>query len=200
MYCHFKQPKQTADNLEAQNIERCRKLIIEGRIGNAIQALHSSGVAPMTEETIQKLRDKHPVATLPEININPPDGYVCTEEDVRKAISSFANSSAAGPDGLYPDHVKLMIQLCHPTDEILFIQSLTRFCNVVTSGSAPKVYAPYFGSATLIPLIKLLEEQKIDLRPIALGGTVRRIIFKILQRASVADLVKIFEPYQMGVG
>ena len=63
-----------------------------------------------TPATLEALKRKHP-ATHPSSCFNPsPDPALFTininVQDVRKAIISFPNGSAGGPDGLRPQHLK----------------------------------------------------------------------------------------------
>ena len=73
----------------------------------------SEGLAPFTEETYEKLKERHPAG---DDNAEPPpidDANHLTPtistDDVRKAILSFPAGSAGGPDGLSPVHLKSLI-------------------------------------------------------------------------------------------
>ncbi|KAL3894019.1 MAG: hypothetical protein SGCHY_005511, partial [Lobulomycetales sp.] len=56
-------------------MSRCEKLINEGRIGHALKALKSSGIATLTPEVIETLKRKHPDKPLPEGINDAPAGY-----------------------------------------------------------------------------------------------------------------------------
>ncbi len=67
---------------------------------------------PHEEETMAALKAKHP-PPHPDTQISPPldDPKLSTisDHDVAKAIHSFPNGSAGGPDGLRPQHLKDLV-------------------------------------------------------------------------------------------
>lgn len=68
--------------------------------------------APYDETTLKTLRDMHPLAhsefTYPQPQASQEVLQV-TSSIVRKAIFTFPSGSAAGPDGLCPQHLKDLI-------------------------------------------------------------------------------------------
>ena len=89
----------------------------EGDIKGAVRlACSEDTIALETQETISVLKDKHP-PTHPDTKFQDPppagehitDALSVSEADVVKAIKSFPNDSAGGPDGLRLQHLKDMI-------------------------------------------------------------------------------------------
>jgi hypothetical protein len=83
----------------------------EGDFRGAVRLASSDeSFAPYDETTLKKLRDKHPPAHSESIYPLPQDTQEVlqvTPSIVKKSIFSFLSGSAAGPDGLHPQHLKL---------------------------------------------------------------------------------------------
>ena len=75
-------------------------------------------------------------------------------DEVAKAIRSFPNGSAGGPDGLRPQHLK---DLTGPSSEgggHALLSALVSFLSLVLSGGTPLSIRPYFFGANLFALEK----------------------------------------------
>ena len=73
-------------------------------------ACGGDSIAEHSPETLVILKQKHPDPHPDHSSIPAPDGELFSstikEEDVRRAIVSFPNGSAGGPDGLQPQNLK----------------------------------------------------------------------------------------------
>lgn len=84
--------------------------IAEGNVKGAVEILSSSDtLAPQNIETFQRLQEKHPIPSI-EMNLSEPpsesiQSLVTTEREVVWAIKGFPKGSAAGIDGLLPQHL-----------------------------------------------------------------------------------------------
>ena len=89
--------------------KRASAKLEEGDVKGAIRILASNdSLAPANATTLDSLRALHPPAPanlrkLPLVAVPP---ILATANDVRAAILSFPHGSAAGPDGLRPQHLK----------------------------------------------------------------------------------------------
>ena len=70
------------------------------------------------------------------------------------------------------------------------------FINLALSGNAPTEFAPYFASAPLVPV----QKKDGSLRPIAVGGVLRRIVSKICVKKILHRAISYLSPVQLGVG
>ena len=134
----------------------------EGDIKGAVRLASSEDtIALETQETISVLKDKHPPPHPDTKFQDPPpagehitDALSVSEADVVKAIKSFPNDSAVGPDGLRPQHLKDMIStIAGPEGENL-LSSLTSLANLALSGDIPSSVRPIFLVPHLPSLIK----------------------------------------------
>ena len=97
--------------------------------------------------------------------------FFVTEFDLYKAIMSFPNGSAAGPDKIVPQFFKDLVSKSNDSAGLNFLKSLTKLINLIGDGEIPEPLRPFFFGAKLIALIKI----DGGLRPIAIGNTLRRI-------------------------
>lgn len=138
----------------------------------AAQAFGSLGMLPATNAVSDAIRAKHsqslwadeecfePPAAIPEVT-------AITQDEVLRAARSFKPSSAPGVSGLRPSHIEKLLRTPSYSSYGKFCYSLTELVNILASGKAPIVLAPWIAWLTLTPLAK----KDLSPRPIAVGGT-----------------------------
>jgi hypothetical protein len=160
---------------QQRNGERAAMLAQEGEYSRALKALTSAGMAEQTRDSVAAMKAKHPPATeelgpLPETDVAP---LIFSQLEVHKAVQRFRRGSAPGPSGLRPEHVKSALKAA-PGRRDRTLQSLTRLANIMAAGGVPEVVAPFLCGARLHGALK----KDGDLRPIAVGNLLRRIVAK----------------------
>ncbi|KAJ2952400.1 hypothetical protein O0L34_g6708 [Tuta absoluta] len=171
----------------------------DGDLKGAAQLLFSNdALAPDNEETLSALRSKHPAPTVSAPLPVPPTGCdaspVVTEDDVRDALMSFKSGSAAGLDGLSPQHLKDLIGGSLGDVGKTLMVSLVSLVNLMLSGKVNHEFTDLFYGASLVALNK----KDGGIRPIAVGNTFRRLASKICCKNVRAFLSSKFEPKQLG--
>ena len=140
-----------------------------------------ASIAPQNKETIQKLQDKHPkeLCSFVEVPHGPFALLYSGVEEVSEVIRSFPNGSAAGCDGLSPQHIKdMFLNINEGPLKDKNIQRFTNFINHIINEKMPDEIRQVFYGAQLIALNK----KDGGVRPIAIGNTLRRICAKIVNR------------------
>jgi hypothetical protein len=171
----------------------------EGNYRGAVRLLTSEdGWATNCSETLTLLQSKHP-STPSDRRAPPPSDPLLshapfTQDQVRGAILSFPPGSASGPDGLSPQHLKDMIRAEGAISPLL--SAITSWCNLIASGSCPPEVKPFFFGGKLLALAK----KDGGVRPIAVGGTWRRLTSKLVNTSVVQKLSGYLQPHQLGVG
>ena len=164
--------------------------------------LGSSGVHPATDETYQLLLSKHPqdatdsaVPATAALQATKP--LQVTASEVESILLKLNTHTAAGPSQLSPGHLKKCVTTgkC-PLKSSNWLCQLTRLINVILSGKAPAVLAPWIAAATLIPLVK----DGNGCRPVAIGNLLRRVTARLACRSIKDRLPAIFGSCQVGVG
>jgi len=137
---------------------------------------------------------KHPAAPLDRrpAPVASATSLVVSAANIRSAIRGFAPGSAAGRDGLKPQHLKDMIDLRGETLTL----ALADFANLVLAGRVPHSVRPSFFGATLLPFKK----KDGGLRPIAVGLTLRRLVAKAVSLVVTPMCAPFLAPFQLGVG
>ena len=165
----------------------------EGLYGKACQALTSTGIAPNTDATWELLQSKHPKGTPPTAlsiealgsNILPPDF------DMLSILSSFPKTTACGPSGLRIQHLVDAAQVPMP---LSICSSLRDIVNLLASGKVPSDISKYLAGGSLTAIVKDRPDSSPDVRPIAVGEALRRLVGKCLCRVTKAKVADFFEP------
>ena len=169
----------------------------DGDVRGAIRILSSSEtIAPRdaaTFETLKTLHPPRPPDRRPSPTTSTPPIHV-TPISVKKAIMSFPNGSAGGPDGLRPRHLKDL--LIGAEDDHPLLQKITELINILLDGSTPPQVRPILFGASLTAIRK----QAGGIRPIAVGYLWRRLSGKLVCNHVSARMAVLLSPHQLGFG
>ncbi|CAJ1387956.1 unnamed protein product, partial [Effrenium voratum] len=100
--------------------------------------------------------------------------------------------SAPGPSGLRGDHLREALGTAHSDEVVAHLAGVVR---LLASGGAPPEVAAHLAGGALLALPK----GDGDVRPIAVGETLRRLVGKCLCEAVREDVKAHFCPLQVGV-
>ena len=178
------------------------KKIANGDIRGAIRVLSSNdSILPYDESTFSVLKTKHP-SRHPESHMPdwPSDdsganALQLTEEQVRRAVMSFPGGSAGGSDLLLPQHLKDLISKSSGDGGTQLLSSLTGLCNKMLRGEVPEHVTPVLYGASLLAFSK----PRGGVRPIAIGGTLRRLVAKAAVFHLKPEVEPKLFPFQLGV-
>ena len=154
---------------------RVSEKLEEGDFKGAVRLTCSEDtIASDSEATIAALRSKHPDPHPESIFPQAPNRSAMTvsEGDVVQAIQSFPKSSAGGPDGVCPQHLQDMV------------------------GASAGAGGLFFFGASLTALNK----KDGEVRPIAVGCTLRRLVAKVASRSAMERMGQYLAPLQLGYG
>ena len=187
-----------AESIARDNARRALRLAKDGRYGDAMRALGSTGCASPTDPAaLQEICARHPSADLPEWSEHSPPALVVDREAVLSALCSFSRGASPGGSKLRAQHlVDAMTGTTIPAAAECQAE-LTRFVNMLLSGRADRHLAPWLVGAPLTGLLK----PGGGLRPIAVGEVLRRLVSRLACTSARSRLPEIFLPYgQVGVG
>ncbi len=169
----------------------------DGDVKGAVRLLCSDDrLAVPDDTTFAELRQLHPPAPAnrrpaPFTNTSP---LQVSPAAVIKAIQSFPNGSAAGPDGLRPQHIKDL--LIGAADDNPLLVAITDLINLLLEGKTPPpVRAALFG-ATLLAVVK----KQGGILPIAVGYVWRRLVAKVACSHVKDASTSLLAPRQLGFG
>ena len=186
-----------ADEMLARRVSQ---KLEEGNFRGAVNAVRSEDTfAPFSQENVTALKSKHPNAPANRRAYASPaqcmkDVQAVDVRSIQKALFSFPAGSAAGPDGLTPQHVKDLFRLDGCSGPLT--ESIASFTNVILQGSIPETIKHLFFSARLTAFSK----KDGGLRPIAVGLTLRRLVAKLAAVQALGAVKSNFTPLQLGVG
>ena len=194
-------PQTTTTSLETLATRISAKLE-EGDFRGAVRLASSKDtIADLNEETLSALRDKHPSphpdSTIPSAStVGGRTSIRMSAEEVGRAIRSFPSTSAAGPDGLRPQHLKDMIGYAAGEGGHLLLKALTEFINFTLEGKVAPLARHFFFGASLTALTKT----DGGVRPIAVGCTLRRVAAKCASNNMKQAMAALLAPHQLGYG
>lgn len=180
----------------------------DGDVRGAVRiAASDETLALFNDDTLNVLRGKHPPRhttsscdPLSTSSSQADDGtgpsLVPSESAVLTAVKSFPPGSAAGVDGLRPQHLKDMLSAGTGDSGRLLLARLTELIHLCLSGRMPASIRPVFCGASLCALNK----KDGGLRPIAVGVTLRRLCAKVACKAVMDKAAALFHPVQLGCG
>ena len=179
------------------NVRRATTLVQEGQYRRALQALNSAGMADYSEDTLEEMKAKHPAPFQqqpPLPNADAPARAFSVPE-VAKAALSFQMGTAAGPSGMRPEHLRVVLKCLPATVADKAQVALTKLVNVIAKGKVPATVAPFFCGARL----HAAKKKDNTLRPIAVGNLLRRLVAKCFSTALADRASALLAPLQLGV-
>ena len=180
------------------NARRALHLATEGRYGDTLQALGSSGTAsPEDQATREELSARHPTHRLPTKDSNCPPPLVVDAEAVLAALRGFPCGSSPGGSKLRIQHLLDAVAGTTVPAAQSCLQELTRWVNTLLAGQVHECLAPWIVGAPLTALLK----PGGGIRPIAVGEVFRRLTSRLCCSAVHQQLPHVFLPHgQVGVG
>ena len=165
----------TDEELQARRIRRSLRLGRAGELSRAARALESSRPAPVTEATIQTLRELHPAAPspIPEwvATFEPVDSCLLSPEILHAALSSAPSLSAGGPSGLVYEHYRDI--LGDSPDTFAVFHSV---CCLIARGLVPPRARAALSSSRLLAMAKPVQGGPDGVRPLAVGEVLHRLV------------------------
>ena len=195
---HKRLPAETTDGLTEPMRNRVRELTGLNQFRKACVAMIQAPPVQVTSQVLSEMEAKHPLARAAlrwdELRpVHAAASVVHDTEAVSRAIKSFPKGSGCGPSGLRPQHLRDALV---PGFEDEVIRQLTAVVNILAKGEAPAEVRAFMSGAMLAALPK----DDGDLRPIAVGEVLRRLVGKCSADNVKNDMREILEPWQVGVG
>ncbi len=174
-----------------------RSKLEDGNVRAAVRIICSDEKPALNNDaTLNALRQRHPPAAVNRITVPDPstfDAVHVIEQDVTTAIRSFPAGSAAGPDGLRPQHLLDLITCKEAGQEL--VSATTSLVNLLLEGRCP----PEVGTVLFGGRLFALQKKSGGVRPIAIGYTWRRLAAKCANNYAISQLGDTLLPTQLGV-
>jgi hypothetical protein len=183
---------------------RCEKLVAQGRIGDAIEALVSDdvSVSEATVEQIARLQAKHPPRQMSSFhdeereNPGPNTEVLIERECLVECIRSFKKGTSPGRSACSALHLLRALECPDEETAENFTSALLSLILYLARGDIPDPLRLFITGARLVGIPK----KNDDLRPIAIGETLRRLTAKCLLKQNYGVISGFFAPHgQMGL-
>jgi hypothetical protein len=186
--------KYPRSNSTRDSSARIKKLIEDGDLGGVSKMILSKGIAPINEENYERLKEKHPEAPpVPYPDSFPEAPYLASKQDIASILLAYRDDASVGPMGWTAKNLKHLWK----HKEFGFQKGFRAFVNRWLAGTLSPLLAPYFNSAVIIALNK--DDLKTDIRPIAIGDLLRRIVHRIAMKKAGPTAAKHFGRLQLGI-
>ena len=169
----------------------------EGLFSKACQALLSSGLAPNNQATWNLLVSKHPKIPLPSPPSTPSAPLLLPPDfDFKAILHSFPKGTACGPSGLRIQH---LIEVAGIPMQSSICAALRDIVNLLLSGKVSVSVTKFMAGGSLVALEKNKPNCLLDVRPIAVGETLRRLASKCICAIVKNKASEFFSHFQLGV-
>ena len=146
---------------------------------------------------MELLKAKHPSGPVPLVPTTHSVPVSLDQDfNILSILHSFPKDTAAGPSGLRVQHLLDAASIPLPTPICPLILQVVNF---LLTGKAPPSIARFVAGAGLIALNKIKEGCPRDVRPIAVGETLRRLAGKCVCAILKDKFADFFHPLQYGV-
>ena len=159
---------------------------------------HGEPPVAASREVVDELRRLHPNPTaahreaIDKLRAASPVAAPAVDPDmVRKALASFAPTSAAGPSGLRPSHLQEALRQSSGDQTLLLISEVMQ----MQRGEILEDIRSWVCGVSVMALRKLDR----SLRPVAVGETLRGLSSKLAVDLTDSSVRSIPEPVQVGV-
>ena len=196
LWAHPRQRRPSANQTASRKhaLAKAVSLVEEGKYGQGGKALTSPPLVAHDSASEATLRSKHPRGANvdPESARGLPPANPVDSAATLKALKAFPKGAGPGPTGLRPQH---LLDGCAGPEQAAALQALSDVVVLLSDARAPAELVPYLAGAALMALPK----DDNDLRPVAVGESLRRLTSKCLC-ATVKDFVRdLLTPLQVGV-
>ena len=116
--------------------------------------------------------------------------------DILSVLRSFTKSTALGPSGLRVQH---LLDATEVPMQSSICSSLRSIVNLLATGSVTNVVSKFLAGGNLTALTKDKPGSPPDIRPIAVGETLRRLVGKCLCQITNGKASNYFSPHQFGI-
>lgn len=188
----------TDEEVQARRIRRCLRLGRAGEFSRAARALESSRPAPVTEETVQTLRELHPAAPSPIPDwvdtFEPVDSFLLTAESLHTALDTSPRDVSGGPSGSVYEHYR---DIFGDSPEAFVIFHLV--CCLIARGLVPPRARAALSSCRLLAMAKPVDGGPDGVRPLAVGEVWHRLVARAVGIQCRERFREFFSPLQFGV-
>ena len=172
---------------------------MQGKVSQAMRFISESsnikGVYESNKEILQKLKEKHPEAQIPDSEILSSKEYIAPEPVLFETIDSEVVKTAAkeiqgsgGPSKIDADFFKhILCTKFYKSHSVNLCQAIADLTKRLATEEIEPRHLRHFISGRLIPL-KKDDSAEIKIRPIGIGEILRRITGKCIVKTLKLDL------------
>lgn len=197
------------DSVWTPQFLKAKSYIEKGELSAAMRTVSSDGkFASPSENVVEQLQKKHPIAStlgftdeeiddLKSCEIDPDELVSTSPAEVADIIRSARKMVSHGIDMLRMEHLQALLgsSVNASPQENEFIRLLTHIVNLLLSAKVPKHVLPAIRDTHLCALPKSQD----DVRPIGMGGVLRKIASKVCFLRALSTTKSLFGEVQLAL-
>ena len=157
-------------------------------------------IAEHNNHTLEALRSKHPTppadCIVDTLDCDPSLQFTVEGGVILKLVSSVPKGSSGGSDGLLLQHLKDLMGPSAGDEGVALLRALVSLTTLILEGRILLSIRPLFFGGNLTALSK----KSGGIRPIAVGGTLRRLASKYACQQALKSIPQLLAPHQLGFG
>ena len=181
------------ENDLGRRVDRAEALVHMGELSSARQAVEGASLAPVSEDTVQALRDpakrpQEPRTPLPRHLAHPEPGtqFSMDRDRFARNLRSARRGAAGGPSGMTVEHLQPLLD--HPRD----LQAFLNAAEKVSRAHIP----PAVQEAIRLGRLTALQKANGGVRGIVAGDIVRRLVARTMSQQLMESVQAATAPFQ----
>ena len=184
-------PTAHGSGKSGKHIDSAISFAQKGLYSKACQRLVSSGIAPNSPDTWKLLQSKHPSSPIPSPPLVQPNPITLPASiNLLGVMATFPKYTSPGPAGMRFQHLIDVASVPLPTS---ICSTLYHVVNLLAAGKVPQEVSKYMAGASVIALTKEKPNCAPDIRSIAVGEVLRRLVGKCLCLLSCKKAANFFQ-------
>ena len=181
--------RRTQQDTPERRADRAQTMVLMGEVSAGRRVLEGAPLAPGTEATLRKLRQRPPAPRTPivaEFSRQPDSLFLLDHQEFLKNLKTSRRGAAPGPSGMTAEHVKPLLENDNDAE------SLCQVAELLCRGHIPSEVLSVIRMGRLTALQKPTE----GVRGIVAGDILRRLVSRTVAQQIKQQVERATAPFQ----
>ena len=180
---------RTQQDTPERRAERAQMMVLMGEVSAGRRILEGATLAPGTETTLRKLRQRPPAPRTPiaaEFSRQPDSFFLLDHQEFLKNLKTSRRGAAPGPSGMTAEHVKPLLENDNDAE------SLCQVAELLCRGHIPSEVL----SVIRMGRLTALQKPTRGVRGIVAGDILRRLVARTVAQQIRQQVERATAPFQ----